>query len=74
MKANDYRLKFTYPTVEEKKQLRLINKEISGKKKSKHKRIEMQAQELLNAVKSGEIDADLLIDDLRKLKESRGKK
>lgn len=71
LKQNDYKLKFRYPTEEEKLQLRLINKELSGKRREKNKRLEVQRTLLLQAVERGEIDVDSLINDLKSIPKPR---
>lgn len=68
LRKNEYKLKFRYPTQEEKQELRLINKELSGAKKGKHKKLEIQRDLLIQAAERGDIDVDSLISDLQKLK------
>lgn len=60
LKANDYQLSFVYPTDAEKQQLRLINKGLTVKQKTKQKRLNTQAKEVLAAIKRGELEEDLL--------------
>lgn len=74
LKGNNYKLKFRYPTSEEKQKLWLINKEISGPKRAKYKRLEMQQDLLLQAAERGEIDVDHMINELQKLKRPRVRK
>ena len=74
LKKNDYKLKFRYPTPAEKQELRLINKELSGPKRAKYKKLEMQQDLLLQAAERGEIDVDHIINQLQKLKTPRSKK
>lgn len=74
LRLNDYKLKFRYPTAAEKQELRLINKELSGSKRAKYKKLEMQQELLLQAAERGEIDVDHMISELQKFKKLRTKK
>jgi superfamily I DNA and RNA helicase len=73
LKSNDFKLKFTYPSLDEKQNLKLINKELTGKRKSKEKRLKSKTNELFKAVESGEIDAEELIENIRRLQNSKNK-
>lgn len=68
LRKNDYKLKFTYPTQEEKLQLRLINRELSGYKRTRRKKLAVQEGLLYEAAERGEIDIDHVINELNKLK------
>jgi superfamily I DNA and RNA helicase len=68
LKENNYRLTFKYPTEEEKRHLRLINVEAIGAKAFRQRRLRVRSRDVLEAVKSGELDADQLIAELRRLK------
>lgn len=72
LRANEYKLRFTYPTEEEKKQLRIINKELQGKGRSRRRAIKLQREQLLQAVERGEVDPDQLILELENLKRETG--
>jgi len=74
LRANEYKLRFTYPTEEEKKQLRIINKEIQGKGRSRRRAVKLQREQLLQAVQRGEVDPDQLILELENLKRETGTK
>lgn len=74
LRENNYKLKFRYPTTEEKQELRLINKEPSGPKRARYKKLEMQRDLLLQAVERGEIDVDHMINELQKIKTPRIRK
>jgi len=74
LQKNEYKLKFLYPTQEEKQELRIINKELSGAKRGRYKKLEMQRELLIQAVERGDIDAESLINDLQKLQKPRSKK
>ena len=74
LRKNDYKLKFRYPTLEEKQELRLINKEPSGLRKNKRKKIEMQRDFLIQAAERGDLDVDSLISDLQRIQKPRSKK
>ncbi|KRD32081.1 hypothetical protein ASE35_14105 [Lysobacter sp. Root916] len=67
---NDYKLKFTYPTMAEKKELRIINKVAGGKAKTRRTTVKQQREQLLQAVQRGEVDADQLILELEALKKT----
>lgn len=60
LKSNDYQLAFKYPTATEKQQLRLINKGLTQKQKTRQKRLNAQAKEVLAAMKNGELAPDLV--------------
>lgn len=74
LRKNEYKLNFRYPTQGEKQELRLINKELSGARKHRHQKVEMQRELLIQAAERGDIDVDSLINDLQKLKKPRTKK
>lgn len=74
LRGNDYKLKFRYPTHEEKQVLHLINKELSGGKRGKLKKLEMQRDMLIQAAERGDIDVDSLINDLQKLQKPHSRK
>lgn len=74
LRQNEYKLRFKYPTDEEKKLLRVINKEMRGKGWTRRKAIRAQRDQLLQAVERGEVDVDQLILELEKLKITSGKK
>lgn len=65
LKAQDYKLKFKYPTEDEKKLLRLINVESTAKQTARERRLQRQRDELLHAVRAGDIDVDQLLSDFR---------
>jgi superfamily I DNA and RNA helicase len=68
LRANEYKLRFSYPTEEDKKQLRVINKELQGKGRSRRRAVKQQREQLLQAVERGEVDPDQLILELESLK------
>lgn len=74
LRNNEYKLRFNYPTEEEKKQLRVINKEVQGKKRNRRHTIKLQREQLLQAVERGEMDPDQLILDLENLKRGTTKR
>jgi superfamily I DNA and RNA helicase len=73
LKQNDYKLRFQYPTDDEKKLLRVINKEMQGKGRARRKAVRANRDLLLQAAEKGEVDLDQLIHDLEILKRSAGK-
>ena len=74
LKQNEYKLRFEYPTDEEKKLLRVINKEAQGKVRGRRKAVRAQRDQLLQAAEKGEVDVDQLILELENIKRSSGKK
>lgn len=74
LRDNKYKLKFKYPTEEEKKLLRVINKELHGKGTSRRSAIKQQREQLLQAAERGEVDVDQLILELERLRKSGTKK
>lgn len=74
LRMNEYKLKFRYPTEEEKMELHLINKELVGAKRGKHRKIKAQRDMLIEAAERGDIDVDSLISDLQKIQKPRSKK
>lgn len=74
LKQNDYKLRFKYPTDDEKKLLRVINKEMQGKGRVRRRAVRAQRDQLLQAVEKGEVDVDQLILELENLKRASEKK
>jgi len=68
LRDNKYKLSFRYPTDEEKHQLRLINVEPAGRRNRRLRQYEIRTKDLLSAVEEGDIDADQLIEDVRRAK------
>lgn len=66
LKQNDFKLSFTLPTEEERKQLRLINVDSTPRQAAKEKKLKRQKDDLLNAARSGDIDVNQLIAELLK--------
>ncbi|WAT13967.1 DEAD/DEAH box helicase [Xanthomonas fragariae] len=65
---NEFKLRFIYPTDVDKKELRVINKTLGGKAKARRQKINLQREQLLQAVERGEVDPDQLIIELEALK------
>ncbi|QNM95772.1 DEAD/DEAH box helicase [Chitinimonas koreensis] len=74
LQKNEYKLKFRYPTSEEKQELRLINRELSSTKRTKYSKLKIQRDLLLQAAERGDIDVDDMINELQKLKKPHSKK
>ena len=73
LRVNEYKLRFTYPTEDEKKQLHIINKELQSRGRNNRRRaIKLQREQLLQAVERGEVDPDQLILELENLKRDTG--
>jgi superfamily I DNA and RNA helicase len=68
--ANNYRLSFRYPTDEEKKDLRIINRDLKRQgARRRRKALKFQRDQLLEAVERGELDPDQLILELEQIKQ-----
>ncbi|OGB35461.1 MAG: hypothetical protein A3F78_17085 [Burkholderiales bacterium RIFCSPLOWO2_12_FULL_61_40] len=74
LKSQDYKLKFKYPTEEEKKLLRLINIEPTAKQTARERRLQRQRDELLQAIRDGDIDVNQLLSDFSSASKETGKK
>lgn len=74
LKRNDYKLRFRYPTDDEKKQLRLINKDLQGKKRARRRAVRATRDQLLEAVQRGEVDVDQLILELESVRRATDKR
>ncbi|EQD59121.1 hypothetical protein B2A_04101 [mine drainage metagenome] len=74
LRENDYKLRFRYPTDEEKKQLRIINKELQGRGQTRRRAVKLQREQLILAVARGDIDRDQLILELENLKPATSKR
>jgi len=66
LKSNDYKLSFSYPSEEEKAKLKLINVDSTPRQASRERRLKKQRDDLIRAVKSGDLDVDQLIRDLKR--------
>ncbi|MFL9812241.1 ATP-binding domain-containing protein [Stutzerimonas sp. VN223-3] len=66
LKNNNFKLRFTYPTEQQKKELRLINVDLTPRQALREKRLKKQRDELLEAAKLGDIDITQLILDLER--------
>ncbi|RUO61789.1 helicase [Pseudidiomarina insulisalsae] len=58
LKDNSFRLRFRYPTIEEKSKLRLINKDISNKSKEPPHKYKKILEELSVALERGDVSID----------------
>lgn len=74
LRERDYKLQFRYPTDDEKTQLRVINRELSGKRGARRRAVRENRDQILQAVEKGEVDVDQLIQDLERLKRESIKK
>ena len=63
LRENNFKLRFDYPTDDEKAQLRLINVGKTGRRRVKRRR---DLQAVIDAVNSGELDAEHIIEQLKK--------
>jgi superfamily I DNA and RNA helicase len=70
VKTNNFELRFTYPTLEERKKLNIVNRDMSKQEYEKRQKKSESASELLQGLTSGAIHKEDLPDDVRqKLKE-----
>jgi len=60
LKQQNFKLVFSYPSDEEKRELRMVNKDISAAERTRQKRLAKNGVEFLSALTRGEIDPDLL--------------
>lgn len=68
LKGNNYKLRFRYPTDQEKMQLRLINRDLGGRTRARRRAVRATRDQLLEAVQRGELDVDQLILELEKVR------
>jgi superfamily I DNA and RNA helicase len=64
LRNNDYKLRFTYPTEQEKAQLKLINVDPTPRQAARERRLRKERDNLLRAAQLGDLDVDQLIRDL----------
>ena len=62
---NNFSLKFRYPTAEEKARLRLVNRDMTVQERTKQIKYSRYLQELQDAMNSGQLDLDLVPEELR---------
>ena len=69
IKNNNFTLKFKYPTAEERKQMRIVNRDMSPQQKGRLNKMKQNAADIANALNKGEIrkeDVSELIEALAK--------
>lgn len=64
LRDRGYQLAFTYPTDEEKRELRLINREVGSASRTRRRKLREHAEEVLAAIRAGEIDPDYFLQEL----------
>lgn len=74
LKGHDFKLRFKYPTEAEKKLLRLINVEPTAKQTARERKLQQQRDELLQAIRAGDIDVDQLLSDFSSASKEAPKK
>lgn len=74
LKRNEYKLHFRYPTDVEKKELRLINKDLRSDKRTRRRVVRATRDQLLEAAERGEVDLDQLILDLESVRRAKDKR
>ena len=73
VKTNGFKLKFTYPTAELRRQLKVINRDKSSSSVKKLQDFEGSLEQLISAIESGEIHkSDLSIELVQSLKDVLG--
>jgi superfamily I DNA and RNA helicase len=65
IKENDFKLKFVYPTEEQRKHLNIVNREVPASKMKKIDRRKVGVKELIDDLEKGEIFIEDLDDDAR---------
>jgi superfamily I DNA and RNA helicase len=69
VKENDFKLKFTYPTEEQRKHLKIINRDLTTKERRRVKKWEDDIVELIEDLEAGNIyPEDLGTDKLKRLR------
>lgn len=63
--ADDFALRFIYPTPTEKTKLKLINRDMTVQERTKHIRLTRNLEEIINALKNGELQPDLLPQEIK---------
>lgn len=63
LRENDYKLKFTYPTKEEREHLRLINRDLSTEEKRIFNKKKAEIERSIESLNKGEITIDDLSDE-----------
>lgn len=74
LKENDFRLSFTYPSIEEKAKLKLINVDATPRQAARERKLKRQRDDLLKAAQSGDLDVEQLIRDLERAAGRKSKK
>lgn len=70
VKRNEFQLKFTYPTAEDRKKLNIVNRDMTEQERKNKEKKSASANELLRSLMNGEIHKEDLPEDVReKLKE-----
>ncbi|WP_323957240.1 DEAD/DEAH box helicase [Aeromonas caviae] len=63
--SDDFSLRFIYPTPAEKTKLKLINRDMTVQERTKHIRLTRNLEEIVNALKNGEFQPDLLPQEIK---------
>ena len=64
LKANDFTLNFTYPTAEQRAEMRTINRDLSREEKKQIAKSKARLQETVHAIESGKVALEDLPQDL----------
>jgi superfamily I DNA and RNA helicase len=64
VKENDFSLSFTYPTVEEREHMNIVNRDMSEQEKNSIKKNQQNLDELFNDLRDGKIQKEDLPQDL----------
>ena len=65
VKLHNFRLEFSYPTEEEKKLLRIVNRDLTAAERRRRKKQLTDLEKAIKAIESGDLFADDLPDALR---------
>ncbi|WP_421279052.1 DEAD/DEAH box helicase [Aeromonas veronii] len=63
--SDDFSLRFIYPTPAEKTKLKLINRDMTVQERTKHIRLTRNLEEIVNALKNGEFQPELLPQEIK---------
>ena len=66
VKLHDFRLEFSYPTDDEKKLLRIVNRDLTAAQRRRRKKQLSDLEKALEAMESGDLFAEDLPDALRR--------
>jgi superfamily I DNA and RNA helicase len=65
LKSVDFELRFQYPTEEQRKQLKIVHRDVSAEEKKRFAAKQSQISELIDGLESGRYHLEDLDDDVR---------